>query len=196
MNPETEIESETDAFECPPLPADLLSQVDQLRTRREALFNLGMGSDDEAGELLLEMERTQRAWRESCESQWRREGLASARPPGEVVRPHAAAVPDPVRVVATPVASVTTEVNSGGDVRGSSSAGIGTGSGSQSQSKTKLAEYLELKTSEGKGEVPAGSAFAFWRKHKSQIDSDAHEPNSAYIDVRTAAGNLHRKLKK
>jgi hypothetical protein len=121
---------------------------------------------DEIGELLVEAERIQSDWRERCEQQFRAEKSALLTP-----------------AVVSPSASSTPEA-------------VGSRHQQSQQKISTLAEYQALKTRERKGEVPAGSAFAFWQRNREKIHADNQTDDSVYEEYRTTGGAVIRRLKK
>jgi hypothetical protein len=150
MNP-TENENTNAAFECPPLPPERRAQCDGLIRKRVALLNLNeVDSSEEAaeqaGELLLEAENIARTWRECCEQSWREKNNAMA------------------SGIASPIATASPRAHTG------TSATSAEKSQPVAQEKTSLvAEYFALKEREKKGEVPANTAFDFYRQNASKI---------------------------
>jgi hypothetical protein len=145
-------ENENDAFVCPPLPADLQAQVDQLRTRRAALIDCDEDSD-EIADLLLQSEKISRDWRELCESRWRAERKAAS-------TASSLGAPAPAaenRNAAAPAQNPATFLSSAEPI---------------SEGAGYLAEFLALKAREGKGEIPAGSSFKFFRENKTAIQTE------------------------
>ena len=164
MNLKTETEN---AFKCPPLPADLQGQVDQLLSRRNTLLEVEQDSD-EVSELLIEAERIHSDWRECCEQKFRAEKSSLLTP---------AVVSSSMAGHAKPELPNARSLEPQLEI-------------------SALAEYQALKLRERKGEIAAGSAFAFWQKNREKIQADNQMEDSAYEEHRTAGGALIRRLKK
>jgi hypothetical protein len=142
-----------DAFEVPPLPMELQTQVDELMTRRFALLDCGEHESDEVADLILKAEKIGRDWRELCESRWRAERKAAS-------TASSLGAPAPAaenRNAAAPAQNPATFLSSAEPI---------------SEGAGYLAEFLALKAREGKGEIPAGSSFKFFRENKTAIQTE------------------------
>jgi hypothetical protein len=63
------------------------------------------------------------------------------------------------------------------------------------QPKTRLQEYVGLKAREEKGDVPAGSAVAFWQKNQKEIQDDRESERDSAFTYNRTGGAIIRKLK-